>query len=181
MIKEYKSTSLEQKEPFFEKVPWINEQSNDYRLLRNNDFKYFYYDVFSSSWSAWDATFRVVKLIWKHWDKEESYTQEIITSLWNTTAKITRWWTMFVQGDSFVLPSGKVLEVFARFSTSTQNLEVRRTGSSFRYVRGSNLTLTSTNDNVAIVNSGTADIVIDLRFATSASGIPIFWVFFKIF
>lgn len=181
MIKEYKPTSLETKDPFFEKVPWINEQSIDYRLLRNNDFKYFYFDVWSSTWSAWDATFRVVKLIGKHGDREEQYSQEIITSLGSTTAKITRWGTMFVQGDSFILPAWKVLEVFAYFSTSTQNLEIRLTGSSYRRIRWSNNTLTSTNDNVAVVNSWQTDIVVDLRFATSAAERPVFWSFFKIF
>lgn len=181
MIKDSPNTQIDSKEPSFEQVQGINKQWYDARLLRNKELVYFAFDVWSSSGATWDGTFRVLKLIGNNGDRETSYTQEIITSLGNTTAKITRSGNMYVQWDSFILPAGHILEVFGSFNSWTQFAEVRLTGSSFRYVRGSNRTLQSSNDNFAVINSWTTDIVVDLRFATSASDRPIFWLFFKIY
>lgn len=181
MIKDSPNTQIDSKEPSFEQVQGINKQWYDARLLRNKELVYFAFDVWSSSGATWDATFRVLKLIGNNWDRETQYNEEIITGRGNTTAKITRSGNMFVQWDSFILPSGHVLEAFASIYTATQNIEVRFTGSSSRYVRWTSRNLTTTNDNFAVINSGTTDIVVDLRFATSASDRPIFWLFFKIY
>ncbi|HNG96758.1 MAG TPA: hypothetical protein PLW93_00635 [Candidatus Absconditabacterales bacterium] len=181
MIKDSPNTQIDSKDPSFEQVQGINKQGYDARLLRNKELVYFAFDVWSSSGATGDGTFRVLKLIGNNGDRETSYTQEIITSLGNTTAKITRSGNMFVQGDSFILPSGHVLEAFASIYTATQNVEIRLTGSSFRYVRGTSRNLTTTNDNFAVINSGATDIIVDLRFATSASDRPIFGLFFKIY
>lgn len=181
MIKDLPNTQIDSKEPSFEQVQGINKQWYDARLLRNKELVYFAFDVWSSSGATWDATFRVLKLIGNNWDRETSYTQEIITGLGNTTAKITRYGNMYVQRDSFILPAWHILEVFGSFNTATQSVEVRLTGSSYRYVRWSSRTLNSANDNVAVINSLTDDIVVDLRFYTSASDRPIFWLFFKIY
>ena len=181
MIKDSPNTQIDSKEPSFEQVQGINKQWYDARLLRNKELVYFAIDIWSSSGATGDGTFRVIKLIGNNGDRETSYTQEIITGLGNTTAKITRAWNMYVQWDSFILPAGHILEVYGSFSTATQNVEVRFTGSSSRYVRWTSRNLTTTNDNFAVINSWTTDIVVDLRFATSASDRPIFWLFFKIY
>lgn len=181
MIKDSPNTQIDQKDPYFQKVQGINEQGMDARLLRNKELVYFAFDVWSSSGATWDATFRVVKLIGNNGDRETQYTQEIITGRGNTTAKITRSGNMFVQWDSFILPAGHVLEVFWRFNTATQSVKIMLTWSSYRYVRWSSITLNSANDNVAVINSLTNDIVVDLQFYTSASDRPIFWLFFKIY
>ncbi len=181
MIKDSPNTQIDSKEPSFEQVQGINKQWYDARLLRNKELVYFAFDVWSSSGATWDGTFRVLKLIGNNWDRETQYTQEIITGLGNTTAKITRSGNMYVQGDSFILPAGHILEVFWRFHTATQSVKIMLTWSSYRYVRWSNITLNSANDNVAVINSLTNDIVVDLQFYTSASDRPIFWLFFKIY
>lgn len=181
MIKDSPNTQIDSKEPSFEQVQGINKQWYDARLLRNKELVYFAFDVWSSSGATWDATFRVLKLIGNNGDRETSYTQEIVTWVGNTTAKITRSGNMYVQWDSFILPSWHVLEAFGSFNSWTQVAEVRFTGSSYRYVRWSSRTLNSANDNVAVINSWTTDIVVDLRFYTSASDRPIFWLFFKIY
>lgn len=181
MIKDSPNTQIDSKEPSFEQVQGINKQWYDARLLRNKELVYFAFDVWSSSGATWDWTARVVKLIWNNWDRETQYTQEIITGLGNTTAKITRSGNMFVQWDSFILPSGHILEAFGSFNSTTQFAEIRLTGSSFRYIRWSNRTLQTSNDNVAVINSWNTDIIVDIRFSTSASDRPIFWLFFKIY
>lgn len=181
MIKEYKPTSLESKEPFFEKVPWINEQSIDARLLRNKWEGYFAFDFQGTSWANGDVTSRVVSLIGWNGDMRVSYTYSLLAGLWSITGLLSRTGTLFVQGDSFILPAWKVLEWFGYFTSTGQQVEVRLTGSQYRYIRWSTNILTNTNNNFSILNTGWADIVVDFRFATSSANIPNFGFLVKIF
>ena len=173
--------------PKFTPVFPINTETealpSEYNTLKNQplNLQVFAYDVASVSWSAWDATARVVNIIGSNTDRGTSYSQEIITSLGSTTANITRSGNIQISNNSFILPSGGVLEVIWRFTTATQNLEIRLTWSSSRFLQGSSSTMTSTNDKIAFINSWTTNIVVDMRFSTSAAERPNFGVFFKIY
>lgn len=181
MIKDYKPTSLESKEAYFEKVPWINEQSIDDRLLKNKWEWYFTFDFQGTSGASGDATSRVVSLIGANGNMRVSYTASLLAWLWSITGLLSRTGTLFVQGDSFILPAWKVLEGFWYFSATWQQVEVRLTGSQYRYLRWSTNILTNTNNNFSVLNTGWADIVVDFRFATSSANIPNFGVLIKIF
>lgn len=143
--------------------------------------QYFAMDIWSSAWSAWDLTFRDIKLIWFNWDKEKSYTQEIITALWNTTAKITKSYTIDAPVSNIIkVPVWKVFKISAYFNTSTQTLRVSTTWSK-RYLKWWNTDLTSTNTDLYFVNSWNSVINVTLKFATTASERPIFWFLIEIF
>lgn len=144
--------------------------------------QFFAMDIWSSAGATWDATFRVLNLIGFQWDREKSYSQEIITALWSTTAKITKRFTIDTPVNNIIsVPSGKVLEVVARFSSATQNLKINNTTWSYRFLEWSTNILTSSNPRVIIMNSWDDNLRINLQFATSASDRPIFWVFLKIY
>lgn len=138
--------------------------------------QYFAMDIFSSSGSTGDGTFRDINLIGFNWDKGKSYTQEIITALGNTTATITKSYTIDTPvNNTFKLPAWKVFKICAYFNSTTQNLRIADTGSR-RYIRAwaSPLDLTSTNPELIFINNWTTTSNITLKFATSASDRPIF-------
>lgn len=184
MIKNYNSTQLKPFTPVFEEVAWVNAPALDYNLLKNRGnswVQYYAMDIFSSSWAAGDVTFRVIKLIWTNWDLETTYSQEIITWLGSTTAKITSVYNIATPiSDTFSVLPWKIFEIYASFNTATQNLQVNTAGSK-RYLFGSSTTITSANPNITIINTWTTDLSIQLKFATSAAERPIFWFLIKIY
>lgn len=145
--------------------------------------QYFAMDIFSSSWSTWDGTFRDINLIGFNGDKQKSYTQEIITGLGNTTAAITKTYTIDTPvNDIIKLPAWKVFRISAYFNSATQNLRVADTGSR-RYLRAwsTHLDLTSANPELVFINNWTTTSNITLKFATTASDRPIFGFLIEIF
>lgn len=143
--------------------------------------QYFAMDIFSSSGSTGDGTYRDINLIGFNGDKWKSYTQEIITGLGNTTAAITKTYTIDTPVNNIIkLPAWKVFRISAHFTNATQNLRVSITGSK-RYLRSWNTDLTSTNPELAFINSGTTTSNITLKFSTSAADRPIFWFLIEIF
>ncbi len=161
----------------------LNWQQIDPKNNRNiSGEQYFAMDIFSSSWNTWDWTFRDLKLIGFNWDKWVSYTQEIITALGNTTASITKSYTIDTPvNNTFKLPTWKVFKICAYFNSTTQNLRISDTGTR-RYIRAwaSQLDLTSTNPELIFINNWTTTSNITLKFATSASDRPIFWFLIEI-
>lgn len=142
--------------------------------------QYFAMDIWSSSWSAWDLTFRDINLIWLNWDKEKSYTQEIISTLGNTTAKITKSYTIDTPINNIIkVPVWKVFKISTYFNTSTQLLRVSTTWSK-RYLKWWNTDLSSTVPELVFMNSGSTTINVTLKFATSAAERPIFWFLIEI-
>lgn len=138
-------------------------------------------DINSSAWATGDVTSRIVNLIWFNWDRAKSYSQEIITSLWSTTATVTKQYTIDTPKNNIIrVPSWKIIEVSARFSSATQTLVINNTTWSFRYVWGTSNSLTSANPSVAMFNVGTDDLNINLKFSTSASDRPNFGILIKI-
>lgn len=143
--------------------------------------KYFAMDVFATSWSTWDGTFRVVKLVWSNWDRGKSYTGEIITALGNTTATITKSYTIDTPKNNIIyLQPWQTLKAQAYFSSATMNLRINRTWS-IRYLKSWNADLTNANPDVTFINSGNTVSEITLRFATSASDRPTFGILIEIF
>lgn len=138
--------------------------------------QYFAMDIWSSSGSTGDGTFRDINLIWFNWDKEKTYTQEIITALWNTTAKITKSYTVDTPINNIIkLPAWKVFSITSYFNSSTQTVRLNVTGSK-RYLRAGStpLDINSTNPELVFINSWTTTSEVKLTFATSASDRPIF-------
>lgn len=166
--------------PSFDKVPSFNEQSIDYKRLKNippttwNSF--FCMDIWSSSWATGDWTFRDVNLIWSNWDRETSYSQEIIVALWSTTAKITRSSNIEPTWNIFTLTPWQVFSITSYFNSATQTVRISRTGSSIRYIRAGTtpLDLNSANPELVFINSWTSNASVKLTFYTSASDRPIF-------
>lgn len=166
----------------FNNAPIEDLQVNVKNNRNISQVQYFAMDVWSSAWATWDGTFRVLKLIWFNWDREKQYSQEIITALGSTTAKITKSYNIDTpKSDTISVPSWKVFEIYASFNSATQNLQVVNTTGSKRYLFWSNTTLTTTNQNISMINSGTDNLNIQLKFATSASDRPIFWFLIKIY
>lgn len=143
--------------------------------------QYFCIDVFSSSGSAWTWTFTDINLIGQNGDRAKSYTQEIIVWAGNTTAQITKSYTIDTPiSNNLIVPPWKIAEIYWRPSSSTQTLRIDVTGT-YRFIKWSTLDLTNTTDNVTIINSWTSNLKLKLKFATSASERPIFWFLLKIF
>ena len=145
--------------------------------------QYFAMDIFASSGSTWDGTFRDINLIGFNWDKWKSYTQEIIVALGSTTAAITKSYTINTLINNVIkLPAWKVFKISAYFNSSTQNLRIADTGSR-RYIRAGTtpLDLTSANPELIFINNWTTTSSITLKFATSASDRPIFGFLMEIF
>lgn len=167
--------------PSFEKVPSFNEPSNDYNRLKNlptsSWSQYFAMDIWSSAWSTWDGTFRDVNIIGSNWDREISYSQEIIVALGSTTAKITRSSNIEPAWNIFTLTPWQVFSITSYFNSATQTVRISRTGWSVRYIRAgaTPLDLNSANQELIFINSGTSNASVKLTFSTSASDRPIFW------
>ena len=144
--------------------------------------RYFAMDIFSSAWNTWDGTFRDINLIWFNWDRSISYTQEIISALGNTTAAITKTYTIDTPVNNvFKLPAWKIFKISAYFNSATQNIRIADTGTR-RYLRAwaTPLDLTSANPELVFINSWTTTSNITLKFATSAADRPIFWFLIEI-
>lgn len=149
---------------------------------RISSMQFFALDVWSSSWATWDGTFRKIVFQWNNGDKQKTYTEVILDWLGTTTAKISKSYNIDTPINNVIrVPWWKVLECYARFSSSTQNLEINRTWWSIRYLKWSSDTLTSTNENVSWLNASEDNVDVVLKFATSASDRPIFGVFIKIY
>jgi hypothetical protein len=166
--------------PVFKQIPWLNTEQEDYKLLKNKPTslwdRYFAMDIWSSSGSAWDWMFRDVNLIGTNWDREITYSQEIIVGRWSTTAKITRSENITPISNAFTLKPWQIFSITSYFNSSTQTVRISRTGSSVRYLRAwaTPLDITSANPELIFINSGTTDSSIKLTFGTTASDRPIF-------
>jgi len=144
--------------------------------------KYFAMDIWSSAGATGDGTFRDVNLIWVNWDRETSYSQEIINTLWSTTAKITRSESVTPVSNIFTLTPWQIFSITSYFNSATQTVRISRTGWSVRYIRAgaTPLDLNSANQELIFINSGTSNSSVKLTFATSASDRPIFWFLVQI-
>ena len=172
--------------PSFEKVPSFNEQSIDYNRLKNKPTStgssFFCMDIWSSSGATGDWTFRDVNLIWVNWDRETSYSQEIIVALGSTTAKITRSSNIEPAWNIFTLKPWQVFSITSYFNSATQTVRMSISGGSTRYIRAgaTPLDINSANQELVFINSGTSNASVKLTFATSASDRPIFWFLVQI-
>ena len=163
-----------------EAIKWVQFDPNWNRDISQE--QYFAMDIFSSAWNTWDGTFRDINLIWFNWDRSISYTQEIISALGNTTAAITKSYTIDTPVNNiFKLPSWKIFKISAYFNSATQNIRIANTGTR-RYLRAwaTPLDLTSANPELVFINSWTTASSITLKFATSAADRPIFWFLIEI-
>lgn len=143
--------------------------------------QYFAMDIWSSSWSAWDASFRNINLIGFNWDKVKTYTQEIISALGNTTAKITKSYTINTPiSNTIKLPAWKVCKISAYFNSSTQSMRIWITGSK-RYLKWWNTDLSSTVPELTFINSWTTTSNVTFQFQTSVAERPIFGFLIEIF
>lgn len=140
----------------------------------------FAFAIQSTSWNAGDWTLRNVNLIGYNWDREKSYTTEIIAGMGNTTAVVTKQYTTDTPTNSvFRVPSWKILEVSTLIASATISLKVNITGTT-RFLRWTTTTLTSTVPEVTVMNSGLSDLIVNLQFSTSAWERPSFWILMKI-
>lgn len=142
--------------------------------------QYFCIDIFSSSGATWNVTFTDVNLIWQKWDIAKSYSQEIIVWLGSTTAQITKSYTIDTPvSNNLSVPPWRIAEIYWRPSSSTQQIRIWVTWT-YRFIKWSTLDLTNTTDSVTILNSGTSNLKLKIKFSTSATDRPIFWFLLKI-
>ena len=174
--------------PNFVDVPWLNILPMDYNLLKNkpnssSGSQTFAMDIWSTAWSAGDATFRDINLIGSNGDREVSYTQEIVVGLGNTTAKITKQATITPTGNLFTLLPWQVFSISSYFNSSTQTVRMSISGGSIRYIRAgaTPLDINSANPELMFINSGTINSSVKLTYATSASDRPLFGFLIQIY
>jgi len=163
-----------------ESIKWVQIDPEGNREISQE--QYFAMDIFASGWAAWDGTFRDINLIGFNGDKGKSYSQEIISTLWSTTAAITKTYTIDTPvNNMFKLPAWKIFKISAYFNSATQNLRISDTGTR-RYIRAwaTPLDLTSANPELVFINNWTTTSSITLKFATSAADRPIFWFLIEI-
>lgn len=148
-----------------------------------SEMQYFAMDINCSAGATADWTYRVMNLIWFDWDKAKSYSQEIIVWLGSTTATITKTYTIDTPVNNIIkLPAWKVMEITARFPTSTWIMRVDYTGS-LRILKSESagFDMSSTNTHIVFINSNTTTKDITLKFYTSASDRPTVGFFVRIF
>lgn len=179
-IKSYSNTQMPNNPVVFPQIPGLNTDPLDYNRLKNKpeqeaSVRSFAMDIWSSAWSTWDGTFRDLNLIGANWDRETSYSQEIISTLGSTTAKITRQWTIVPTWNIFTLAAWEVFSITSYFYSTTQTVRMSVTGSK-RYLRAgaTPLDINSTNPELIFMNSGTTSSDVKLTYATTASDRPIF-------
>lgn len=173
----HNNTKWEQ--PKWDKIPWLNEDRQDFKLLKNkpaSGFTFFAMDIWSSAGATGDWTYREVNLIGANWDMETSYSQEIVVGRWSTTAKITKRYTAIVSGNLITIPAGWVVNVVANFTNATQFIRLTQTWWSLRWMRWSSLDMNNTNNDITFINSSTSDSTLLIKFWTSASDRPIFGI-----
>lgn len=170
--------------PVFDKIAGLNEDRQDYNLLKNKptwNGLFFAMDIWSSAWATGDWTYRDVNLIGSNWDMETSYSQEIVVGRWSTTAKITKRYTATVSGNLITIPAGWVVNIVANFTNATQFIRLTQAGWSLRWLRWSSLDMNNTNNDITFINSSNSDSTLLIKFWTSASDRPIFGISISIF
>ena len=168
--------------PIFEKIGWLNETPIDYKLLKNKDQQWYYaLSINCTAGATADWTYRTID-VWVNWDIETSYNQTILTGLGSTTATVTKTYTFSHTNNVFSLLPWKVMEITAKFPTSTWLLRVDYTGS-LRMLKAESwlFDMSQTNTHIVFINSNTTAKDITMKFATSAADRPSFWIFIKIY
>ena len=148
---------------------------------RISNMQYFAMDIFCSSWATGDVTFRDVNLIGFNWDLAKSYTTEILPTRWNSTATLTKSYTIDTPIENVILvPTWKIMEVCTSIASATITVKASITWT-FRYLEGTTANLTSTTPRVSVINSSNDYLRVKIQFATSASERPSFWIVIKIY
>lgn len=163
-----------------------NEKLNDNQLKigTNRDIyrsQYFALDIFGSS-GTWDITYRdiVYQYMWENKKGAKSMVAPILSWLGDITYSASlNYSTDYFWSYVILVPPTWVLEIHATFVTSTQILRIWRTWST-RYLKWSSLDMDNTNNHIILMNTGTTHNKITLKYATSASDIPRFWIFMKV-
>lgn len=161
-----------------EVIKWVQIDAKSNRQI--SGMQYYALDIWSSAWAAWDAVYRRINLIGNNWDKEKTYSEEIIQTLGSTTAKITKTYTIDTPVNGVIkVPPWAIFRINSRFSTATQTLRMTITWS-YRFLYGSSNDLYSWNPTVTLINSSNISLEIYFRFQTSVAERPVFWFLVEI-
>lgn len=165
--------------PVFDQIPGLNTTSSDYNLLKNKptsvgwSFLNLYYRT--TSWTAGDATYRVVNMLGNYWDIASSQTASILVGLGTQTTAITKQGNIPILGNSIILSPWKTISIKASFQTATQTLQVTTTGWITQYLYKNTLFLDkNTQDTVTFISTAITDITVWFSYATTASDLPRF-------
>lgn len=163
-----------------------NEQLNDsqIKIWNNRDIyrsQFFALDIFWSSWTG-DGTYRdiVYQYMWENKKWGKAMVAPILSWLGNITYSATLNYSTDYFGSYVILvPPTGILEINARFVNSTENIRISYTWS-MRYLKWTTTDMTNTNNHIILINTGTIHNKITIKYATSASDVPRFWVFMKV-
>lgn len=166
----------------WQKAPLEDAQIKVWSNRGISGMQYFAFDIRSTAGSAGDATFRDVNLVGFNYDLEKTYNQEIISTLGNTTAFVSKRYTIDTPTWKFIkLLPWKIFEAGTYFGSATQSIKFVMATWSYRFMEWGNLTLSNANQKVTLMNVGNTDLSVKIQYNTTAAERPSFWVFIKIF
>jgi len=146
------------------------------------------YDMWYSSWyTPTNGAFKQMAFLGAIGDSEKMITGIHLKDYWletwvNFTAKITMQGNITMTNGTFTVKPWQVCRMSVAFNTQGI-VGFDTTWGSNRYITGdyNNSAHPSTNLIRAFVNSGTTDMIVKPKWATTTSSNPIFWLFIEIF
>ncbi len=148
------------------------------RDISNSQMFAMYID--SSAGGVWDWTPRDLNLVWFQNNRTRTFTWTLIVWKADITANITKRYTINTPTRSTIsIKSGRVARFSVSPTTATQTITVVVTWT-YKFVRWSSLSLTSTNNEIAILNTTWWSITFKLQYSTSAWERPTFGILIEI-
>lgn len=157
---------------------------NQIKIGNNRDIyksQFFALDVFWSSGTG-DNTYRDV--LSQYMGENKKGAKAMVAPILSWLGSITYSATLNYSTDYFgsyviLVPPTGILEINSIFYASTESVRIWTTGS-MRYLKWNSLDMSNTNSHIILINNWTTHNKITLKYATSASDIPRFWVFMKV-
>lgn len=144
--------------------------------------QYFAFDCFTSSGTG-DSVFREV-LPQYMWDNKRwwvSKTAALISwlSAITYTASLNYstdffWWTTVIK-----VPPAAVLDIYCRVQNSTETVRINITWT-YRFLCWNAADMDNTNNHITLINSSTSHLIVWLKYRTTASDTPRFWVLMRL-
>lgn len=165
----------------FSNEPLLDKQIKFWNNRDIHKEQYFAFDCFATA-GAWDATFRDVLPAYMGDNKRGGVAKvaPLISGLWNITYTASLNYSTDYFG-SYVLtvPPAWILDVYCRVEDATETVRILISGT-YRFLKWNAADMDNSNNHITIINSGTSYLTVWLRYRTTASDIPRFWVLMKV-
>jgi len=145
--------------------------------------QYFAFDCFATVW-AWDAVYRDVLPQYMGDNKRWwiARVAPLISGLGDITYTASLnytsdflWWNRVMS-----VPPAWILDVYCRVEDATETVRINITSWSFRFLIWNSADMSNTNNHIAFINNSTSNLLVGIKYQTTASDIPRFWVFMKL-